>query len=408
MSKQERANRKRAKPDTTTTRENSLRRPSIATDERFMRLAIELAALHEGAVEPNPMVGCVLVKAGRIVGQGAHERFGNPHAEVMALRAAGREARGATAYVNLEPCAHFGKTPPCADALIRAGVKRVVAAMRDPFALVAGRGFERLREAGVATDVGVLAADAATLNGPFLKRVLQKRPWVILKWAQSLDGKIATRTGDSKWISDEACRTHAHAVRGRVDAIVVGVETVLRDDPSLTCRHVEPKRIARRVVLDTRLRIPLECTLVSTARHVETWVACADARANRSRASALRRRGVHIVKLPAHGGRVDVEPLMDELAEAGATNMLVEGGGRVIAHFHERQLADEVHVYLAPLLIGGDGAPGPIRGRGPALVSEALRLPAGYQIRPIGDGWFLRARLWQPPSLVLDRPAQRC
>lgn len=387
-------------------------------DEQFMRRAIALAVQYEGLVEPNPMVGCVLVRNGRIIAEGAHERFGGPHAEVLALRAAGANARGATAYVNLEPCAHYGKTPPCADALIRAGVRRVVAAMRDPFSEVQGRGFEKLRTAGIAVDVGVLAEAAATLNGSFLKRVLQRRPWVILKWAQSLDGKIATRSGDSRWISDETCRTDAHAVRGRVDAIVVGVETVLRDNPALTCRHVQPRRIARRVVLDTHLRTPPDSVLGSTAREIETWVMCGDWMRRSAAAVRLARRGVRIVPVAAEpaadritgragrrGRRLDVAEVLDRLYEAQATNVLVEGGGRVLAAFHERQLADEIHVYIAPLLIGGERAPGPLRGTGPRLVSEALRLPAGYPMRALGDGWLLRARLWQPPTDILDAAA---
>lgn len=367
---------------------------SITADERFMRRAIELAAAQQGFVEPNPMVGCVLVKNGRMIAEGAHQRFGGPHAEVEALRAAGRAARGATAYVNLEPCSHQGKTPPCADALIRAGVARVVAAMRDPFPLVQGRGFDKLRAAGIRLDVGMLAGVAADLNAPFLKRIQQNRPWVILKWAQSLDGRIATRSGDSKWISDEACRAHAHEVRGRVDAIIVGVETLLRDNPLLTCRDAPARRIARRIVLDTSLRTPPNCALARTARDIETWVVCGDISRNRARAAALRRKGVHVESLPNTNNRVDIEALLDLLGKHGATNVLVEGGGRVIGGFFEKQLGDEIHAYIAPLLIGGDRAPGPLRGRGVMTIHEGLRLPSGYALRPLGDGWLLQARLW--------------
>lgn len=388
-----------------------------------MRRAILLAARYAGWVEPNPMVGCVLVRNGRIIAEGAHERFGGPHAEAQALRIAGETARNSTAYVNLEPCAHHGKTPPCADALIRAGVRRVVAAMRDPFAEVQGRGFEKLRAAGIAVDVGVLAGAAAALNAPFLKRVLQRRPWVILKWAQSLDGKIATRTGDSKWISDDVCRADAHAVRGRVDAVIVGVGTVLRDNPLLTCRHAPPRRVARRVILDTNLRTPPDCALATTAREVETWVVCGDWMKRSAAAARLARRGMRIVSVAADAAtaqssparnravrerRPDLGEVLDRLYEAQATNVLVEGGGRILAAFHERQLADEVHIYIAPLLIGGERAPGPLRGRGPRSIQEALRLPAGYPMRPLGDGWLLRARLWQPPVEILDADRAAC
>ena len=200
-----------------------------------------LAVRGQGAVEPNPMVGCVLVRGGRVVGEGWHKRFGGPHAEVEALRAAGRAARGATAYVSLEPCCHFGKTPPCTDALIAAGVSRVVAAMRDPFPKVRGRGRRLLEAAGIKVGMGLCEAEAMRLNAPYLKRQRTGRPWVILKWAQSVDGRIATRTGDSKWISSEDSRAQAHDLRGRVDAVIVGVGTVRADDPLLTCRHGRPR-----------------------------------------------------------------------------------------------------------------------------------------------------------------------
>ncbi|MBL8877783.1 MAG: bifunctional diaminohydroxyphosphoribosylaminopyrimidine deaminase/5-amino-6-(5-phosphoribosylamino)uracil reductase RibD [Phycisphaerales bacterium] len=369
-------------------------RVSSTPDERFMRRALELAALHQGFVEPNPMVGCVIVKQGRVIGEGAHERYGGPHAEVNALRFAGVAARGATVYVNLEPCAHHGKTPPCAEALIRAGATRVVAAMRDPFELVQGRGFDQLRQAGIRVDIGTLAGEAAALNAPFLKRVQQGRPWVILKWAQSIDGRIATRSGDSKWISDEICRAHAHEVRGRVDAIVVGVNTVLRDDPMLTCRLAAPRRVARRIVLDTDLRTPPDCALARSAHEVETWVVCGDLAAHRARAAALRKAGVHVESMSGADGCTNIEALLTLLGTSGATNVLVEGGGRVIGEFFERQLGDEIHAYIAPLLIGGDRASGPLRGRGAKTVQEALRLPRGCTMRPLGDGWIFQGRLW--------------
>src|SRR5262245_29686131 len=200
-------------------------------DTLFMRRALRLALRGQGGVEPNPLVGCVLVRAGRIIGEGWHAKFGGPHAEVRALKSCQSSPRGATAYVTLEPCCHHGKTPPCTDALLAAGVTRVVAAVRDPNPAVHGRGAETLRKAGIRVEFGLLAAEGADLIAPFAKLVKTSRPWVILKWAQSLDGVIATRTGDSKWISDEACRAHAHRTRGRVDGILVGVNTLLRDDP---------------------------------------------------------------------------------------------------------------------------------------------------------------------------------
>src|SRR3954451_1208374 len=237
-----------------------------------MPRALELAERGRGHVEPNPLVGAVIVRDGRVVGEGWHQRYGEAHAEVHALAAAGAAARGATLYVTLEPCCHHGKTPPCTDAVLRAGVGRVVASMLDPNPLVAGKGAERLRAAGVAVEIGVGEAEARRLNAPYLKLLRTGRPYVHLKWAMTLDGKICTRTGDSKWISNEASRRRVHELRGRVDAILVGVGTALADDPQLTARPRGP-RTATRIVLDSRGRLPPTSLLAATARIVPTLVA---------------------------------------------------------------------------------------------------------------------------------------
>lgn len=358
-------------------------------DQRLMERALALAERGRGRVEPNPMVGCVLVCGGRVIGEGYHQRFGGPHAEVVALRACRGSAAGATCYVSLEPCCHFGKTPPCADALIRAGVARVVAAVRDPFPKVAGGGFRKLRAAGIRVDVGLLRDAAAELNAPFFKLQAQRQPWVILKWAQSLDGKIATRSGDSKWITSLAARRAAHQLRAVVDAVIVGVGTVVADDPDLTCRLVRPRRIATRIVLDTSARTPIGSRLVRTARETPTMIAVADA--DSPRAKRLAKAGCEILELPTRRGRLRLDALLDALGRRGMTNVMVEGGGRVLGEFVDRQLADEAALFVAPRLIGGTQAIGALAGVGP-IDMEHLPPVRLLSQQPCGDDIAYRLR----------------
>lgn len=352
-------------------------------DHAFMRRALELAAKGEGRVEPNPMVGCVIVRRGKVVGEGWHKKFGGPHAEVNALRMAGNAARGATAYVTLEPCSHFGKTPPCADALIRAGVHRVVAAAGDPNPLVSGRGFERLRAAGIQVDVGLLREEAEAVLTPFITRHTKGRPYVILKWAQSIDGKIATRTGDSKWITSIESRALAHELRSRVDGIVVGVETVIADNPELTPRLARPVRIASRIILDHSYRTPLTSKLVKSARTVPTLIVARPPRTPlaRKRRTALGRKGCEVIELKKQKTSPgELSSLMTHLANFGMTNVMVEGGGRVLGSFLDSGLADEAHVFVAPRLIGGEHAPGPLRCLGPALMTDIIGVKSAVTI----------------------------
>jgi diaminohydroxyphosphoribosylaminopyrimidine deaminase/5-amino-6-(5-phosphoribosylamino)uracil reductase len=365
---------------------------SMPAEAGFMQRALHLAARGQGRVEPNPLVGCVVVRGTKIIGEGYHQRFGAPHAEVQALRRCKGSAKGATVYVTLEPCCFVGKTPPCTDALIQAGVGRVVAAMRDPNPRVTGRGLRVLRAAGVRAEVGLLQREAAELNAPYVKLTQRGRPWVILKWAQSLDGKIATRTGDSKWITDRRMRAHAQRTRGRVDAVIVGVATVLADDPQLTCRVGRPRRVAVRVVVDTRLRTPPQARLVKTAKRIPTWIFCGP-RAPRSRATRLERAGCVIQRVQRDGAGLSLDAVLETLGTRAMTNVLVEGGGRVLGCFFDRHLADEVHIYQAPLLMGGRSATGALGGLGVPAVREALRLTEPIQTRRIGDGWFVQARL---------------
>ena len=358
-----------------------------------MRRALRLAIRGRGRVEPNPMVGCVLVRRGRVIGEGWHRRFGGPHAERDALRRCNGSPRGATAYVTLEPCCHHGKTPPCTDALIEAGVSRVVAAVVDPFAAVRGRGIRTLREAGLRVDVGVCQAEAEALHAPFFKLRRTGRPWVILKWAQSLDGKIATHTGDSQWITGPAARREAHRLRGRVDAVLVGIGTVLTDDPDLTCRHVRPKRIATRIVLDGRLRIRRRAKLVRTARQTPVLIATTRTalRERRSTADWLGSAGCDVIALPGRRGRIDLPALLDELGRREITNVMVEGGGEVLGAFFDQGLADEALVFVAPKLIGGQRALDPLAGRGAASIADAVTLHHPVR-RRVGDDVMLSFR----------------
>lgn len=348
-------------------------------------------------MEPNPIVGAVVVANGLCVGVGHHERFGGPHAEVVALAEAGSRSRGATLYVTLEPCCHYGKTPPCTNAILEAGIARVVAAMRDPFPHVAGNGIARLREATVAVDVGVAEDSARRANAPYLKRVTTGRPFVIAKWAMTLDGKTAVGSGDSRWISNPRSRALVHELRGRMDGIVVGVETAIADDPQLTARPAGPRQ-AVRIVLDSAARLPLDGQLVRTARDVPVWVAVSG-RAPEERHTALAAHGCKVLRFPGVS-RVPVLPLLDELGQSGLTNLLIEGGGTVMGSFLDVGEVDAVDVFLAPILEGGDHRFTPVRGKGTALMSEALRLDQTVVNQVDGDVRVqgLVARPWLKPE----------
>jgi diaminohydroxyphosphoribosylaminopyrimidine deaminase/5-amino-6-(5-phosphoribosylamino)uracil reductase len=359
-------------------------------DLRHLRRALELASLSRGAVEPNPLVGAVVARGESVLGEGRHERFGGPHAEVVALRAAGASAEGATLYATLEPCCHHGKTPPCTDAVLASKVARVVVATVDPFPKVCGRGLDVLRRAGVVVELGGLEGEAKRLNAPYFKRVRSGRPYVHAKWAMSLDGRIATASGQSKWITGEEARRHAYAFRGLMDAVVVGVHTALADNPLLTPRPPGP-RIPARIVLDSSGRTPLDSQLVRTAADAPTVIA-ATKRASAERLGALANAGCETIVLSADSaGRVSIPALLDELGKREFTNILVEGGARVLGSFLDAGEVDAVRAYVAPCLVGGEGASPPIAGRGFQAVSDVLRLEAGPPT-PLGLDLFLEAR----------------
>jgi diaminohydroxyphosphoribosylaminopyrimidine deaminase / 5-amino-6-(5-phosphoribosylamino)uracil reductase len=327
-----------------------------AVDVQYMQQALELAREGLGFVSPNPLVGCVLVQDGAVVGRGYHQHFGGPHAEVHALQDAGAQARGAVLYVNLEPCSHTGKTPPCVDAVIQAGVSRVVVALRDPNPLVAGAGLARLAAAGIVVTVGVCEAAAHKLNEAFIKYITTRRPFVTLKSAITLDGKIATRTGASQWITGELARQEGHRLRHAADAILVGIGTVLQDDPQLTTRLPDQQGVnPLRVIVDSTLRVPLQAQVTDVASDRRTLIVTT-ARAPMAHSEALRTRGVEVVCLPAYDdGRVDLEALCRYLGERGVASVLVEGGATLSATLLRRRLIDKVLLFVAPKIIGGDG-----------------------------------------------------
>ncbi len=329
----------------------------------YMQRALELAAQGIGSVEPNPAVGCVIVKDGRIIGQGFHRRFGGPHAEIDALadcRNRGFDPAGSTVYVTLEPCCHTGKTGPCTQALIEAKVSSVVAAVQDPSDKVAGKGFTQLRQAGIDVIVGVCEAQARRLNAPFFKFAKTARPWVIAKWAQSIDSKLAWRhpPAEGNWISGAQSRQDVHRLRHRCQAILVGVNTVITDNPRLTIR-IPGQSIERpplRVVLDTHLRTPLDCHLATTTEAPTLITTSENAiQNNHNKAAAFRNAGVEVLALGKSNQHPDLPHLLTELGKRGIQQLLVEGGPTVLSSFLRMNLADELCVYIAPLLLGQDG-----------------------------------------------------
>ena len=340
-------------------------------DLRSIRAALALARRGLGTVWPNPAVGCVIVDRGRVVGRGWTQPGGRPHGETEALGRAAEAARGATAYVSLEPCCHWGRTPPCTDALIAAGIRRVVVALEDPDPRVAGEGVRRLRAAGLDVDIGLCEAEAAEINAGFFCRLRNGRPLVTLKLASSLDGRIATGRGESQWITGPPERERAHALRAAHDAIMVGTGTVLADDPQLTCRlpglaHRSPVR----VVIDRHLRIPLSARLISDARAVPTWVLTLPA-ADAARRQALLCAGATVIDIdPGSDGNGSLAAALAALGERGITRLLVEGGGHLAAAFARAGLIDRLVWVHAPMLIGGEGIPA-IAEIGLEALSEA-------------------------------------
>lgn len=322
-----------------------------------MRLALAEAGRGIGLVEPNPMVGAVIVRDNQPIGIGHHARFGGDHAEVAALKNCMAPATGATMHVTLEPCSHFGKTPPCVDAIIAAGLRRVVVAVGDPNPRVNGQGLKRLRENGIAVEVwestSEIARDAYLLNLPFFKKIIKGQPHLIAKWAMTLDGRMALASGDSRWISNDRSRAFVHELRGRVDAVMVGICTALTDDPALTTRPPGPRNQVR-IVIDPRAQLPSGSHLATTARELPVWLMVAE-KAPADRVEALEQTGCRVIRLPADEvtGVIDPPTILDFLGLEGLTNILLEGGSRTLGRFFAAGAIDEVHVFIAPKLFGG-------------------------------------------------------
>jgi len=353
-------------------------------DERFMRRALELARLAEGRTSPNPMVGAVVVKDGVIVGEGYHRRAGSPHAEINALEAAGQRARGADLYVTLEPCNHFGRTPPCTDAIIAAGLKRVVAAVRDPNPL-AGGGLEKLAAHGITVQTGLLENEARRLNKVFFKYNKSGQPFVLWKTALTLDGKTAARTGDSRWVTGLEARRYVHQLRDKFDGIMVGIGTVLADDPSLTTRLETDGRDPIRLVVDSRLRLPLSARVVNLDSPAPTWVATVSGNGqDELKKKQLQSLGVEILEIPGRGSGVDLNELLLELGRRQVTSLLLEGGGELAWSFVSQGLVDEALFMIAPKLLGGRDAPTPLEGSGFQRMADALPLHE-MEVRRLGE-----------------------
>jgi diaminohydroxyphosphoribosylaminopyrimidine deaminase/5-amino-6-(5-phosphoribosylamino)uracil reductase len=346
-------------------------RPSAADDARFMARALALAVRGLGRTHPNPSVGAVFVRNGRVVGEGRTAPVGGPHAEVTALRAAGARARGADLYVTLEPCAHHGRTPPCLDALLGLGLRRVVVAMVDPNPRVRGRSVRRLRARGVRVTVGVGQAESAAILAGYRSWVLRGRPLVMLKLAATLDGRIAARTGDARWITGPVARRRVHQLRDVHDAVLVGSGTVRADDPALTCRIAGGRNPVRVVLAGARLDLPMRAQVLD-ARAAPTWVVM-PAGVPSARAARLQRRGVAVIAVPGRRGAISASGLMRTLALRGITSVLVEGGSRVAADLLRAGLVDRVAWFVAPSVLGGDALPA-VDELGIARAADALRL----------------------------------
>ncbi len=331
--------------------------------------ALELAEMGRGTTSPNPMVGAMVVAGGEVVGDGFHERAGGPHAEVGAIAMAGEKARGATLYVTLEPCAHQGRTPPCADLIVRAGISTVVMALGDPNPLVAGKGERVLADAGIEVRRGPYGEIVLRQNEAYVKWITTGTPFVTLKMAMSMDGKVATRTGDARWVTSEEARADVHEARAESDAVMVGIGTVLRDDPRLTARNPGAMRQPVRVVVDSMARAPLESKVLDLSE--APTIVAVTARAHPQRVESLRARGVDVIEAGA-AGQVDLTKLMKLLGEREVTAVLAEGGPTVAAALLESGIADKVVFYVAPKVVGGADAPGPVAGDGVGLMADAL------------------------------------
>ncbi|MGE5454390.1 MAG: bifunctional diaminohydroxyphosphoribosylaminopyrimidine deaminase/5-amino-6-(5-phosphoribosylamino)uracil reductase RibD [Methylocystaceae bacterium] len=371
---------------------------TLKTQEQYMQRAIELALMAEGRTSPNPLVGAVIVRDGAVVGEGYHHRAGEPHAEVNALRAAGELAKGATIYVTLEPCCHHGRTGPCCEALIAAGITEVIAATADPNPQVAGQGLAWLRSAGIKVETGLLEAAARDINQPFFKRIQTGLPYVILKTAMTLDGKIAAASGDARWVTGETSRRLVHQMRNRYDGVMVGANTVIKDDPQLNVRLEQVgTRNPVRVVVDGALDIPLTAQVVVTAKDQPTLILTAE-NPNQDKAERLTAQGVELIKLKGEADDLDLTQGLSQLANRGISSLLVEGGSGLNWSLIQAGLVDYWYAFIAMKVIGGANAPTPVGGSGFALMNDALAMSV-KKSQLVGEdllveGWLGEPRRW--------------
>ncbi|MER2132289.1 MAG: bifunctional diaminohydroxyphosphoribosylaminopyrimidine deaminase/5-amino-6-(5-phosphoribosylamino)uracil reductase RibD [Carnobacterium inhibens] len=341
-------------------------------DEVYMRMALDLARKGKGWTTPNPLVGAVIVKGGRIIGQGYHQKYGQPHAEVNAIASAKEDVTGATLYVTLEPCSHFGKTPPCSDLLIDKNIKRVVVGTLDPNPLVAGKGIERLRNNGIEVVTGVLEEESQKLNEIFIKYIVTKEPFVVMKNAMSLDGKIATVTGESQWISGESSRKQVHSLRHELAGIMVGIETIIKDDPQLTSRTLNSRNPIR-IVVDSQLRIPIASKVLTQQDKAKTIVATTK-RANNEKLDTLKQMGIEVIVIKEKYERVDLRELMKVIGAKGIDSILLEGGANLNFSALEEGIVDKIQSYIAPKIIGGIEAKTAVEGAGIQLLKNAFKI----------------------------------
>lgn len=352
-------------------------------DTRYMKLAISYAKRGIGMVNPNPLVGAVIVKENKIISTGYHMKYGEAHAEVNAFKNAGNEdVKGATMYVTLEPCSHYGKTPPCANRIVEEGIKRVVIGSLDINPVVSGRGAQVLKAAGIEVETGVLEEECNKVNEVFNKYIKTKKPFVIMKWAMSVDGKIATVKGESKWISSSESRRFVHKMRNKYSAIMVGIGTVLKDNPRLTCR-IENGRNPIRIVVDSSLRMPIDSEIVKTARDIKTIVACTD-KAAITDIKKIEDKGVNVICIDSgKDGKVDLQKLMTTLGEMGIDSILLEGGSALNFSALSENIVDKINVFVAPKIIGGDMAKGPVGSDGVTNLIECFNIK-NLEFRKIG------------------------
>lgn len=370
-------------------------------DAFYMKRALELAKKGAGYTSPNPLVGAVIVKDGKIIGEGYHRFYGGPHAEIDAFSNATQPVRDAVLYVNLEPCSHYGKTPPCAAAIVEKKIRKVVVAMKDPNPLVSGKGIVHLKKHGIEVVTGVLEEEARKLNEIFIKYITTKTPFCLLKTAMTLDGKIAAHTGDSKWITGEASRKAVHELRHRFSAIMVGIQTVLADNPLLTTRLENKKgRNPVRIIVDSRGRIPLEANVLQCDAETATIIATTE-QIDGKKKEAIEKKGARVLILPSKEGKVSLKDLMRELGRLQIDSVLLEGGSTLNASALQEGIVDKVAAFIAPKILGGENAKTPVGGRGKDFVREAFRLE-NIRVETIGEDILIEGDVRKEESTCLQ------